>query len=296
MSDQNWAQLSNELLIVALVVYANALLLTAAASFLRIEDEERRTVIGTVGYRVTILGVVVHFGADLSRGFAAHRVPWGNMYEFTMTGSLIVAAAYVILRPRLKLAWMGPFVSLFVLAALIVAKVVLYTPVLTVSDSLHSYWLVVHVVSLALATGAFTLGGIASVMYLLKNRNPDATGWLSRIPTLPTLDRTAYRIQAFGFVLWTFGALIAGPIWAHEAWGSYWNWDPKEVWAFITWVVYACYLHARATAGWRGRNAAILAIVGLATLWFNFVGINYFFGGASQHSYATPNALEVHPL
>ena len=293
MSDQSWAQLSNELLIVALVVYANALLLTAAASFLRIEDEDRRAVIGTVGYRVTILAAVVHFGAVLSRGLAAHRVPWGNMYEFTMTGSFIVAAAYVILRPRLKLAWMGPFVALFVVCALVVDKVVLYTPVLSVSDSLHSYWLVVHVVALALGTGAFTLGGIASVMYLLKARQPEATGWLSRIPSLPTLDRTAYRIQAFGFVLWTFGALIAGPIWAHEAWGSYWNWDPKEVWAFITWVVYACYLHARATAGWRGRNAAILAIVGLATLWFNFIGINYFFGGSSQHSYSTPNTLEA---
>lgn len=296
MSDQSWAQLSNELLIVALVVYANALLLTAAAAFLRVDDEDRRAVIGTVGYRVTIVAVVAHFGAVLCRGLAAHRVPWGNMYEFTMTGSFIVAAAYVLLRPRLKLAWMGPFVAVFVVAALVVDKVVLYTPVLSVSDSLHSYWLVVHVVSLALATGAFTLGGIASVMYLLKVRRPEATGWLSRVPALPALDRTAYRIQAFGFVLWTFGALIAGPIWAHEAWGSYWNWDPKEVWAFITWVVYACYLHARATAGWRGRNAAILAIVGLATLWFNFIGINYFFGGSSQHSYSTPNALEVRQL
>ena len=79
--------------------------------------------------------------------------------------------------------------------------------------------------------------------------------------------------------------LITGPIWAHQAWSSYWNWDPKEVWAFITWVVYAAYLHARTTAGWKGRNAAILALVGLATLWFNFIGINYF-STTSQHSYA----------
>ena len=89
--------------------------------------------------------------------------------------------------------------------------------------------------------------------------------------------------------------LITGPIWAKEAWSSYWNWDPKEVWAFITWVVYAAYLHARATAGWKGRNAAILALVGVATLWFNFIGINYF-SSASQHSYATAPAIEVvHP-
>ena len=92
-------------------------------------------------------------------------------------------------------------------------------------------------------------------------------------------------MHAFGFPVWTFGVLISGPIWAHQAWSSYWNWDPKEVWAFITWVVYAAYLHARATAGWRGRNAAILALVGVATLWFNFIGIN-FFSTTSQHSYA----------
>ena len=92
-------------------------------------------------------------------------------------------------------------------------------------------------------------------------------------------------MHAFGFPVWTFAVLITGPIWAHQAWSSYWNWDPKEVWAFITWVVYAAYLHARATAGWRGRNAAIVALVGAATLWFNFIGIN-FFSTTSQHSYA----------
>ncbi len=97
----------------------------------------------------------------------------------------------------------------------------------------------------------------------------------------------SYRLHAFGFPVWTFAVLITGPIWAHQAWSSYWNWDPKEVWAFITWVVYAAYLHARSTAGWKGRNAAILALVGLATLWFNFIGIN-FFSSTSQHSYAAP--------
>ena len=107
----------------------------------------------------------------------------------------------------------------------------------------------------------------------------------------------SYRIHAFAFPVWTFAVLITGPIWAHEAWSSYWNWDPKEVCAFITWVVYAAYLHARATAGWRGRNAAILALVGVATLWFNFIGINYF-STTSQHSYASgaPGDQPARPL
>jgi cytochrome c-type biogenesis protein CcsB len=114
-----------------------------------------------------------------------------------------------------------------------------------------------------------------------------APGLLELLPTSDALDRLAYRLHAVGFPLWTFAALIAGPIWAEYAWGSYWNWDPKEVWAFITWVVYAAYLHARATAGWKGRAAAILALIGFATLLFNFVGVNFFFGQGSMHSYAS---------
>ncbi|MGZ5405134.1 MAG: cytochrome c biogenesis protein CcsA, partial [Nocardioides sp.] len=119
-----------------------------------------------------------------------------------------------------------------------------------------------------------------------------STGYLGRVPTPADLDRLSYKLHAFGFPVWTFAVLITGPIWAHQAWSSYWNWDPKEVWAFITWVVYAAYLHARATAGWKGRNAALLALLGLATLWFNFIGIN-FFSSTSQHSYALPEPTSL---
>ena len=176
----------------------------------------------------------------------------------------------------------------FVLTLLMVAVVWLYDPTGPLPEALDSPWLVIHVVSAITATGAFTLGGMTSVAYLLKRRRgPDApaTGVWARMPSLEKLDLISYRIHAFGFPIWTFAVLITGPIWAHQAWSSYWNWDPKEVWAFITWVVYAAYLHARTTAGWRGRNAAILALVGTLTLWFNFIGINYF-SSSSQHSYA----------
>jgi cytochrome c-type biogenesis protein CcsB len=111
-------------------------------------------------------------------------------------------------------------------------------------------------------------------------------GYLTRLPSTEALERVGYRVNAFGFPIWTFAALVAGPIWAEYAWGSYWNWDPKEAWAFITWVIYAAYLHARATAGWKGKAASVIALVGFASLLFNFVGINYFFGGGSLHSYA----------
>jgi cytochrome c-type biogenesis protein CcsB len=217
---------------------------------------------------------------------AAGRVPWGNMYEFTITGSFVVAAGYLLLRRRYGLAWMGPIVDAFVLVLLMVAVLWLYSPIEPLTEALLSYWLVVHVMSAIIATGAFTLGGITSALYLVKARSKSADrGYIARLPSLATLDRVSYRIHAFGFPVWTFAVLISGPIWAHEAWSSYWNWDPKEVCAFITWVLYAAYLHARSTAGWKGRNAAILALVGMASLWFNFIGINYF-STTSQHSYA----------
>jgi cytochrome c-type biogenesis protein CcsB len=257
------------------------------------ESDHRAELFGRLGYLLTIIAVAAHLVALVGRGMAAdpHRVPWGNMYEFTLSGTFVVAAAYVLLHRRFGLQWMAPLVVTFVLVCLMVAVLWLYEPVAQLTEALNSYWLIIHVVSAILATGAFTLGGITSAVYLVKARvGARETGWLSRVPSLDVLDRVAYRIHSFGFPVWTFAVLITGPIWAHQAWSSYWNWDPKEVWAFITWVVYAGYLHARATAGWRGRNAAILALVGMATLWFNFIGINYF-SSTSQHSYAAPASV-----
>ncbi|HET9500202.1 MAG TPA: c-type cytochrome biogenesis protein CcsB [Marmoricola sp.] len=248
------------------------------------------------GYVATVVAAGVHLVAVASRGLAADpvRVPWGNMYEFTLTATLVVTLGYLILQRRLDLNWLSPIVTGFVLVTLMVDVLLLYTPVVPLRDALQSPWLVIHVVAAIIATGAFTLGGMCSVLYLLKARwldrhpqgDPARGGYLAKLPGLEQLDRLAYRTQAFAFPLWTFAALIAGPIWAQHAWGRYWGWDPKEIWAFITWVVYAAYLHARATAGWKGRQAAVIALIGLATLWFNFVGINFFFGSGSQHSYA----------
>jgi cytochrome c-type biogenesis protein CcsB len=265
------------------------------------DGQVRRTeFLGRLGYLLTVLAVAVQLVGLVGRGMAADpdRVPWGNMYEFTLTGTFVVAALYVGLYHRLRLAWMAPIVVAFVLSVLMVAVIWLYSPVAPLTEALSSYWLVIHVVSAIIATGAFTLGGITSALYLVKERAPAReSGYVARLPKLEVLDRVSYRLHAFGFPVWTFAVLITGPIWAHQAWSSYWNWDPKEVWAFITWVVYAAYLHARTTAGWKGRNAAILALVGVATLWFNFIGINYF-SSTSQHSYASAPALvtaERHP-
>jgi cytochrome c-type biogenesis protein CcsB len=319
MTDSAWGTLSNQAVAAAAVVYFLALLAhvvewsslrqvdrsqvlvgsggaeasgpTEAPAAPGVEQQRVRVALfGRLALLLTAVAAAVHLVALVARGMSAdpNRVPWGNMYEFTLAGTFVVAALYLVMSRRYALDWLGPVVVTFVLALLMVAVVWLYDPTGPLPEALDSYWLVIHVVSAITATGAFTLGGMTSVAYLLKRRRgADApqTGLWARVPSLEKLDLISYRIHAFAFPIWTFAVLITGPIWAHQAWSSYWNWDPKEVWAFITWVVYAAYLHARTTAGWRGRNAAILALVGTLTLWFNFIGINYF-SSSSQHSYA----------
>jgi cytochrome c-type biogenesis protein CcsB len=253
---------------------------------------ERSERFGRIGLSLTTLGVLVHAVGVVSRGVAADRVPWGSMYEFSITGSLAAAGAYLILVRRYDVRWLGLLVTGCLTMVLGLAVIVLYRPVGPLVPALHSYWLLIHVSAAATAGGAYTIGALASVLYLLRTRleahalaDPATprTGFLWRTPPAEAIDRLAYRVHAFAFPLWTF-AVMAGAIWAQYAWGRYWGWDPKEVWAFITWVVYAAYLHARATAGWRGRAAAYVALFGYATFLFNFVGINLF--GTGLHSYS----------
>jgi cytochrome c-type biogenesis protein CcsB len=248
---------------------------------------------GRIGLALTVLGCALHLLGLVARGLGTDpvRVPWGNMYEFTLAGTFGVSVMYLLLMKRYHLRWMGVLVTGFLVVVLMLDVLVLYQDAGPLVPALHSYWLVIHVLAAVIASGAFAVGALALVLFLVKDRavrrgTLRPGGYLSRLPETAVLDRVGYRLNAFGFPIWTFAALVAGPVWAEYAWGSYWNWDPKEVWAFITWVIYAAYLHARATAGWRGRAAAIIALVGFASLLFNFVGINFFFGGGSMHSYA----------
>ena len=325
MTEQAWETLSNQAIAAAGIVYFLSLLAylvqwaslrnvpVAAAERVavgaggsgpdtpdgpaEVGQSRRAELTGRLGLLLAGLGCALQFVSLLGRGMAAdpNRVPWGNMYEFTLAGTFVVMLIFLVARRRLGLDWAGPLVVAIVLTLLMVAVIWLYEPVAPLTEALNSYWLVIHVMSAIVATGAFTLGGITSALYLVRARAEKRgtvgdTGYISRLPALATLDRVSYRIHAFAFPVWTFAVLISGPIWAHQAWSSYWNWDPKEVVAFITWVIYAAYLHARATAGWRGRNAAIVALIGVASLWFNFIGINYF-STTSQHSYANGSAV-----
>ena len=318
MSLVGWAQLSNFAVYSATVVYALAFafhvaewasarrLRAASASTLvavgggptplpagpgPVEAQPDRTdVFGRIGLALTILAFALHASGVVSRGLAAGRVPWGNMYEFAITGALAVAAAYLLLVRGYRLRWLGPLVTGFVVAVLGVAVLTLYVPAGPLVPALHSYWLVIHVAAAATAGGGYAVGAMASVLYLIKSRAEQRAahgsaqpGYLARLPTAAAIDRVAYRVHAFAFPLWTF-AVLAGAIWAEYAWGRYWGWDPKEVWAFITWVVYAAYLHARSTAGWQGKAAAWIALAGFATYLFNFVGINLLASGLHTYS------------
>ncbi len=241
---------------------------------------------GRTGVGLTVLAFLLHGGAVGARALSAHRVPWGNMYEFSTTGALAVVAVYLVLLRRSDVRYLGVLVVAAAVGTLAIAARYLYTESAALLPVLNSYWLVIHVVAAIVASGLFTVGAVTTVFYLLRSRaeaRGRTDGWVGRLPASARLDELAYRLHAFAFPIWTF-AVICGAIWAENAWGRYWGWDPKETWAFITWVVYACYLHARATAGWRGRGAAVIALVGYATFLFNYFGVNIFISGF--HSYS----------
>lgn len=226
----------------------------------------------------------------IARGFSAGRVPWGNMYEFSLMAALATAIVFLALSIKHNLRWLGVFIVGAILLTLGAAVTILYTESSQLVPALKSVWLVIHVLAAIICGGAFTVGAAVTALYLVRDRaekrsdGAEVTGWLSsRVPPAERLDAMAYRINAFVFPLWTF-AVIAGAIWAEAAWGRYWGWDPKETWAFITWVIYAGYLHARATAGWRGRKAAIICLVGYLAFLINYFGVNFFASGL--HSYA----------
>jgi cytochrome c-type biogenesis protein CcsB len=241
---------------------------------------------GRMGVALTIIGFLLSVAGVLTRALAAHRAPWGNMFEFTITAMVFIVGVYLIMVWRAGVRWLGLPVTLLAAVGNGLAVTVFYVAVAPLVPALHSVWFLIHIVAAAISGAAFSVGGVMSILYLVKKRAEDRNnvhGYLERLPSSRKIDLIAYRFLAFAFPLWTF-TVVAGAIWAEYAWGRYWGWDPKETWALVTWVIYAGYLHARSTAGWRGTRAAVIAIVGLASFWFNFVGINLFVSGL--HSYA----------
>jgi cytochrome c-type biogenesis protein CcsB len=245
--------------------------------------------LGRAAVSLTVLAFALHLGSVVARGVSAERAPWGNMFEFSVTGALAVTGAFLVLLTRRDVRYLGTFVVLPVLLTLGLAVAVLYTESAQLVPALKSVWLVIHVSAAIIASGILTVAFAQTVLFLVQERferrAPEARrrSFMDRVPSAAALDRSAYRMHAFAYPIWTF-AVIAGAIWAENAWGRYWGWDPKEVWAFITWMVYTAYLHARATAGWKGRRAAYVALLGYATFLFNYLVVNIWLVGF--HSYA----------
>lgn len=277
---------------IAMVMFAVDLSKVAESA----RDQERPTFVGRrttmlgVAMATTTLGALFHVVATVLRGVAAGRVPWANMYEFTLAGTLAAVLVFLGVNLWKEIRFLGVFVTLLAVTFLMVGLRGFHVEADGVQPALQSYWLVIHVGIAVLATGVFTVAFVLSVLQLMRANYDRAevtestrAKWRVALPAPDRLEALAFRINAIGFVMWTF-TIIGGAVWASEAWGRAWNWDPKEVWSFIVWVIYAAYLHARTTRGWDGNRAAWFAIVGYATVLFNFTGVNILFSGL--HSYA----------
>ncbi|GAA1230722.1 hypothetical protein GCM10009588_04420 [Microbacterium phyllosphaerae] len=255
-------------------------------------DLRTRSIHARIGTSLTVLGFGCHLAGALLRGLASGRVPWSNLYEFAMTGTLLIVLVYLVCLIRIDLRFLGTFLTGLVVALLGLATAGFYVEVTPLAEPLKSVWLVIHVLVASLATAMFAIAASLSVVQLLQARreaaaHAAANGRLARalrtVPSSERLESLAYRCTTYGFVLWTF-TMIAGAIWAHSAWTRYWGFDVKETWTFIIWVVYAGYIHARSTRGWRGARSSWLSIIGFTAVLFNFTVVNIFFKGLHAYS------------
>ncbi|WP_194420446.1 c-type cytochrome biogenesis protein CcsB [Microbacterium abyssi] len=256
------------------------------------EPTKPRYVMARIGTALTVLGFLFQLAATITRGIAAERVPWANLYEFAMTGTLLVVLVYLVVNTRIDLRFLGTFITGLVVVLMGAAAISFYVGVVPLMDPLKSVWLVIHVFVASLGTAFFALACALSVLQLMQSRRErrlveavekPGPKFLGTLPNADRLEGMAFRFAIVGFIFWTF-TLIAGAIWAQDAWGRYWGFDVKETWTFIIWVLYAGYIHARATRGWRGNPSAWLSIVGFTAVIFNFTIVNVFFKGLHAYS------------
>ena len=297
MTQTAWAYLSNNFIYSAMGVFALTLVVHAfetawavrvpvGGTDLQKMDYSKAEKAARIGTSLMSLAFILLFVGIIARGFANGHVPWGNMYEFSITGALAFVGAYLIALRKYDLRWLGLFISLAALLTLGTAVTLLYRDSAPLVPALNSAWLIIHVITAVISGGVFLFSNIIAGAFLYLDSRERGLGhpaWADRLPSLDFLDQLSYRLVAFVFPLWTF-SVIAGAIWAESAWGRYWGWDPKETWAFITWVAYAAYLHARVTIGWKGRRAAWLCLFAGSTFLFNYIYVNVW--GTGKHTYS----------
>lgn len=241
-----------------------------------------------IGTGLTALALALHIAAVLTRTLSVMRVPWGNMMEYALTAAAIAGLIYLIALRFRDLRYLGTFITGTILVTLGLCITVFYTPAAQLVPALDNYWIYIHVPIAILSTALLSLSAALALFQLLQayaetRTAPRGLGFLRRVPASAEIEQVSYRIAAVGFITWTF-TLIAGAIWAELAWGRYWGWDSKEIWTFVVWVVYAAYLHARATRGWGPTKVAVLNLIGFATVIFNFAIVNVYFDGLHAYS------------
>jgi cytochrome c-type biogenesis protein CcsB len=261
---------------VPLFTIAFALYIVALLAFL-IRSAVRRGPWGWIALAATGLGAVVQTIALIVRWDVSGRPPLSSMYEYASVMSWMAALSLTVLVARTRRFDFGTYAAPLIIALMAIASLLPNKIEEQLVPALQSYWLYIHVSMAAISEGAFVLACALAIAYLIKARRSDA-----RPEELARLDALIHRVIAIGYPLFTLGALFAGAIWAYNAWGTFWSWDPKEVGSLIIWLFYTGYLHARFKRGWSGKRAAWLAVIGFVMIILSFVG-NLFLGG--QHSY-----------
>ena len=254
----------------------------------------RSTWVGRLATITMLVGVVGHTASFFLRWRESYQlgyghIPLSNQFESMVFFAWVIVVIYLVMEFKYNIKTVGAFVTPF--ASIILAMTTISksfsNEIQPLVPALQSNWLTYHVITCFLGYAAFAVACGVSIMYLIKLRPKDqkaSTGWLvSLLPDARVLEDFNYKAIAIGFPMLTLG-IITGAAWANYAWGSYWSWDPKETWSLITWFVYAAFLHARFTRGWRGRKTAILSIVGFLAVLFTYFGVNYLLSGL--HSYA----------
>ena len=292
------ATFSRIVVLAALTIYSFAFIVLAAGLTQRAGSKKKKedriaNTLDTVGISLMAFGVVLHGIGVVTRGVAAQRVPWANMYEFSITGSFIVTAIYLLALIWKDLKFISTFVSGFVVLIIGCANTLFYVQVESLLPALQDYWLVIHVSVAILATAFFMIAAAMAGILVMKESKfiqstklPGAKGFrnlLKVFPKVEKLEKISYQFNIIGFILWSF-TLIAGAIWADKAWHRFWGWDTKEVWTFIIWTIYAAYLHATTTRGWEGKRAAWLTLIGFTAILFNFTIVNLYFKGLHVYS------------
>jgi cytochrome c-type biogenesis protein CcsB len=243
-----------------------------------------RTGLEKWGYYALLAGFGLHVLTLAHRYAVIGYTPITNIHESLSFLALCVAGFFIFLRRVYGIGMLGS-IFLPLLSVMIISALVVPAGVKPLSPMLRSYWLPIHTVFAFLGDAIFFAGFLVSIVYLIaeKGVKKKRKGGISgRLPSLETLDRINYKCTSYGFPFLTLG-IITGSLWAELAWGSYWNWDPKETWSLITWIVYAVVIHNRLTIGWRGRRTAYLMIAGFVSVLITFVGVSFFMGGL--HSY-----------